>query len=81
MTNNKDMILGECNFCLTRYEKDTLTIALNSAIVDAEKTLNQTYRGEITVGMPKAEVEAGLTRLIRDYRQLKDRVEKTPICP
>ncbi len=70
------MILGECKSCLTKYEKDILTTALNSA---TEKTLSQTYRGEVTVGMPKAEVEEGLTRLIRDYRQLKDRVEKTPI--
>lgn len=43
------MKLGECNFCLTKYEKDILTIALNSAQVDVEKTLNQTYRGEVTV--------------------------------
>ena len=74
------MILGECNFCLTKYEKDTLITALNSATVDAEMKLTQTYRGEVIVGMPKAEVEEGLTRLIGDYRQLKDRVEKTPIC-
>lgn len=75
------MILGECNFCLTKYEKDILTKALNSAKADAEKILSQTYRGEPTVGIPKAEVEEGLTRLISDYRQLKDRVEETPICP
>lgn len=75
------MILGECNFCLTKYEKDTLSTALNSAMIDAERTLNQSYRGEIVVGMPKTEVEEDLTRLIGDYRQLKDRVEKTPICP
>ncbi len=81
MIRGEYMKLGECNFCLTKYEKDILTIALNSAQVDAEKTLNQTYRGEVTVGMPKAEVEEKLTRLIGDYRQLKDRVEKTPICP
>ena len=35
------MILGECNFCLTKYEKDTLTTALNSAKIDAERTLSQ----------------------------------------
>lgn len=74
------MILGKCN-CLTKYEKDTLITALNSAKIDTERTLSQTYRGEVTVGMPKAEVEEGLTRLIGDYRQLKDRIEKTPICP
>lgn len=73
----KDEQLG----CLTKYEKDTLITALNSAKIDAERTLSQTYRGEVTVGMPKAEVEEGLTRLIGDYRQLKDRVGKTPICP
>ncbi len=71
------MIFGECKFCLTKYEKDILTMALISAKIDAEKTLSQTYRGEVTVGMPKAEVEEGLTRL----RQLKDRAEKTSICP
>ena len=75
------MILGECNFCLTKYEKDTLTTALNSAKIDAERTLSQTYRGEVVVGKPKKEVEEELTRLIGDYRQLQDRVEKTPICP
>ena len=75
------MILGECNLCLTKYEKDILTTALNFAKADAEKILSQTYRGEVTVGMPKTEVEEGLTRLIGDYRQLKDRVAKTPICP
>lgn len=75
------MILGECNFCLTKHEKDTLTKALNTAMVDAEMDLSKTYRGEVTVGMPKAIVEAGLNRLIGDYGQLKDRVEKTTICP
>lgn len=75
------MILGECNFCLTKYEKDTLITALNSAKVDAEKILIQTERGVVQVGKPNAEVEEELTRLIGDYRQLKDRVEKTPICP
>ncbi len=75
------MILGECNFCLTKYEKDILTTALNSAKIDEERILNKSYRGEVTIGMPQAEVEERLTRLIGDYRQLKDRVEKTPICP
>lgn len=74
------MILGKCN-CLTKYEKDTLTNALNSAKIDAERILNKTYRGDVQIGKPKAEVEEELTRLIGDYRQLKDRVEKTPICP
>lgn len=74
------MILGKCN-CITKYEKDTLMTALNSAKIDAEKTLFQSHRGEVTLGMPKAEVEEGLTRLIGDYRQLTDRVEKTPVCP
>lgn len=77
----KDEQLGECNFCLTKYEKDTLITALNSAKIDAERTLNQSYHGEVTIGMSKAEVEEGLTRLIGDYRQLKDRVEKIHICP
>ena len=35
----------------------------------------------MVVGKPKKEVEEELTRLIGDYRQLQDRVEKTPICP
>lgn len=74
------MILGKCN-CITKYEKDTLITALNSAKIDAEKILSQTYLGEVKVGKPKAEVEEELTRLIGDYRQLQDRVEKTPICP
>lgn len=75
------MILGECNFCLTKYEKDILTTAINSAKIDAERILSQTYRGEVKIGKPNAEIEEELTKLIGDYRQLKERIEKTHICP
>lgn len=75
------MILGKC-LCITKYEKDILTTALNSAKIDAERILIQTEpRGGVQVGTPGSEVKERLTKLIGDYRQLIDRVEKTPICP
>ncbi len=41
---SKDIKLEHCE-CLTKYEKDTLITALNSAKIDAQRTINEPYRG------------------------------------
>lgn len=41
---SEDRKLKHCE-CLTKYEKDTLTNALNSASIDAQRILNESYRG------------------------------------
>lgn len=76
---SKDRKLEHCE-CLTKHEKDTLIIALNSATIDAQRTLNDSYRGINVIGAPAKDVREGLERLIGDYSTLKDKVDKTPIC-
>lgn len=76
---SEDRKLKRCE-CLTKYEKDTLITALNSASVDARRTLNDSYRGINVLGMSISEVREGLERLVGDYSSLRDKVEKTPIC-
>jgi hypothetical protein len=75
----KDKILGDCK-CLSKHEKDTLIMALNTATLDATKISLDTMRGINRVGAPPAEVVENMTRIIGSYNQLKDKVEKTPIC-
>lgn len=76
---SKDRKLEQCE-CLTKYEKDTLITALNSATIDAQRTLNDSHRGINVIGAPVKDVREGLERLIGDYSALKDKVDKTPIC-
>ena len=76
---SKDRKLERCE-CLTKHEKDTLIIALNSATIDAQKSLNDSYRGINVIGASAKDVREGLERLIGDYSTLKDKVDKTPIC-
>lgn len=76
---SKDIKLEQCK-CLTKHEKDTLTNALNSASIDAQRILNESYRGVNVIGAPAREVREGLGRLVGDYSALKDKVEKTPVC-
>lgn len=71
--------LEQCN-CLTEYEKKILLNALNSAKIDAERLLTYSERGSIIVGKPTKEARGELTMLIGDYMNLKDKVDKTPIC-
>lgn len=71
--------LEQCN-CLTKYEKSTLLNALNSAKIDAERLLIYSERGSIIVGKPTKEAKEELTILIGDYTNLKNKVDKTPIC-
>lgn len=76
---SKDRKLEHCE-CLTKYEKDTLITALNSASIDAQRTLNESYRGINVIGASAKDVREGLERLIWDYSMLKDKVGKTPVC-
>lgn len=76
---SKDRKLEQCE-CLTKYEKDTLTTALNSATIDTQRTLNDSLRGINVIGASPKSVREGLERLIGDYSTLKDKVDKTPIC-
>lgn len=76
MLENK---LEQCN-CLTEYEKKILLNALNSAKIDAERLLIYSERGSIIVGKPTKEAREELSMLIGDYMNLKDKVDKTPIC-
>jgi hypothetical protein len=76
---SKDTKLERCE-CLTKYEKDTLTTALNSAIIDAQRLLNDSYRGVNVIGAPAKEVRRGLEGLVGDYSALRDKVEKTSMC-
>lgn len=76
---SKDRKLEHCE-CLTKYEKDTLVTALNSAKIDAQRSLNESYRGVNVIGAPAKEVREGLELLIRDYSTLKDKVDNTPVC-
>ena len=76
---SKDIKLEYCE-CLTRYEKDTLITALNSAKIDAQRIINESYRGINVIGAPPKEVREGLERLIGDYSTLKDKVDNTPVC-
>jgi len=76
---SKDAKLELCE-CLTKHEKDTMTNALNSAIIDAQRLLNDSYRGINVIGAPAKEVRRGLESLVGDYSALRDKVEKTPIC-
>ena len=76
---SKDRKLEHCE-CLTKYEKDILITALNSASIDAQRTLNESYRGINVIGASAKDVREGLERLIGDYSSLKDKVEKTPVC-
>lgn len=72
-------ILGQCN-CITMYEKNTLLTALNSSKIDAERMLRESQRGKIQTGEPPREFEEKISILIGDYINLKNRVDKTPIC-
>jgi hypothetical protein len=76
---SKDAKLERCE-CLTKYEKDILTTSLNSSIIDAQRTLNESYRGVNVLGMSKNDVREGLEKLIGDYSALRDKVDKTPVC-
>ena len=76
---SKDRKLEHCE-CLTKYEKDILITALNSASIDAQRTLNESYRGINVIGTSAKDVREGLERLIGDYSSLKDKVDKTPVC-
>lgn len=76
---SEDTILGQCK-CLTKHEKDTLTIAINSAKIDAERTLTESERGIAVIGKPFQEVRKELNILIGSYMSLKEKVDSTPIC-
>jgi len=76
---SKDRKLEHCE-CLTKYEKDILITALNSASIDAQRTLNESYRGINVIGASAKDAREGLERLIGDYSSLKDKVDKTPVC-
>lgn len=76
---SKDIKLERCE-CLTKHEKDTLTTALNSAIVDALRTINESHRGVNVIGTSPTEVRRGLEGLVGDYSGLLDKVSKTPTC-
>lgn len=76
---SKDIRLEKCE-CLTKHEKDTLTNALNSSIIDAQRILNDSHRGINVIGAPAKDVREGLERLIGDYSELRDKVSKTPTC-
>lgn len=76
---SKDRKLEHCE-CLTKHERDTLITALNSASIDAQRTLNESYRGINVIGAPAKDVREGLERLIGDYSTLKDKVGKTSVC-
>lgn len=76
---SKDIKLDQCE-CLTEYEKDTLITALNSASIDAQRTLQDSYRGINVIGTSPRDVRKGLERLISDYLNLKNKIDKTPVC-
>lgn len=76
---SKDTKLEKCE-CLTKHEKDTLTTSLNSSIIDAQRTLNESYRGVNVIGAPAKDVRRELEGLIGDYSALRNKVGKTPIC-
>ena len=61
-------------------KKKILLNALNSAKIDAERLLTYSERGSIIVGKPTKEAREELTMLIGDYMNLKNKVDKTPIC-
>jgi len=75
----EDKKLKRCE-CLTKHEKDTLISALNTATVDVQRSLNESYRGINIIGTPPKDVREGLELLMGDYMTLKDKVDKTPIC-
>ena len=75
----KDNILGECK-CLSKHEKDILTMALNTAIVDVNRILRESQRGITKVGKPLTYLREEIMEIIGDYNELKDKVEKTPVC-
>jgi len=76
---SKDIKLKRCE-CLTKHEKDTLTSALNTATIDVQRSLNESYRGINIIGTSPKDVREGLEMLMGDYSALKDKVDKTPIC-
>jgi hypothetical protein len=76
---SKDRKLEQCE-CLTKHKKDILTTALNSATIDAQRTLNDSSRGINVIEASPKSVREGLERLIGDYSTLKDKVDKTPTC-
>ena len=76
---SKDNILGQCK-CITKEEKNTLIIAINSAKIDAERILTESERGNAVVGKPFKEVREELNILIGNYMSLKEKVDETPIC-
>ncbi len=76
---SKDIKLKHCE-CLTKYEKDTMISALNTATIEVQRSLNDSYRGINIIGAPPKDVRKGLEMLMGDYSALKDKVDKTPIC-
>jgi len=76
---SKDRKLERCE-CLTKHEKDTLISALNTATIDIQRSLNESYRGINIIGAPPKDVREGLELLMGDYLAMKDKVDKTPIC-
>jgi hypothetical protein len=76
---SKDAKLEKCE-CLTKHEKNTLTTALNSAIVDALRIINESRRGVNVIGKSPTEVRRDLEGLVGDYSELLDKVSKTPTC-
>ena len=76
---SENTILGQCK-CITKHEKETLTTAINSAKIDAERILIESERGIAVIGKPFQEVRKELNMLIGNYMSLKEKVDGTPIC-
>lgn len=76
---SNDTILGQCK-CINKHEKDMLIMAINSAKIDAERTLMESERGISVIGKPPQEVRTELNMLIGEYMSLKEKVDRTPIC-